>query len=164
MFTSSSNKVEKIMRVLFLKKLFLWPRFRLEIAKSLENAIQPNVLEISLALTNSMKIIQNSILVAMEISLSDLKKSCPFIENNSLFEKDYFNLENGLFASFDYFLKSLLDSEWHRLSFKTKQLMTDLTTLRKLLDYLVRYDAFSFYYLLNKIRATASDQQFQSLW
>jgi DNA excision repair protein ERCC-4 len=166
-FTSAMNRTEKIMRVLYLKKLYLWPRFRLEIAKNLELSLQPTVLEISLNLTPSMKIIQNSILIAMDISLSDLKKSCPYLDfsaNSNTMEKEHFNLENGLFQSFDNYLKMVLESEWHKLSLKTKQLMNDITTLRKLLDYLIRYDAFSFYYLLTKLQATSSEQSSPSLW
>jgi hypothetical protein len=36
--------------------------------------------------------------------------------------------------------------------------------LRKLLDYLIRYDAFSFYYLLMKLQQASTDQATPSLW
>lgn len=183
--TNSFHKIEKLLKTLYLKKLFLWPRFRLEIAKALEGkgVITPNVIELSLSLTNHMKIIQSSILVAMETCLQELKKSCPHLESFQTLEDtidkivgketiigggggsgSYFSLENLLFHHFDYVLRNQLDTEWHKLSFKTKQLISDITTLRQLLDYLVRYDAFSFYYLLTKIQATSSEQQSPSLW
>jgi len=47
-------------------------------------------------------------------------------------------VENGLFKSFDEIVRRQLDPIWHTLGKKTKQLVSDLKTLRKLLDYLVR--------------------------
>jgi len=38
-----------------------------------------------------------------------------------------------------------LESEWHNVSFRVKQLIEDLGTLRRLLDNLLRYDAVTFY-------------------
>ena len=40
-------------------------------------------------------------------------------------------------------LRVQLDPEWHRLSARTKQLLSDLTSLRQVLGYLLRYDAVS---------------------
>ena len=48
-------------------------------------------------------------------------------------------VENGLFKSFDEIVKRQLNPIWHMLGKKTKQLVSDLRTLRKLLEYLVRY-------------------------
>ena len=59
---------------------------------------------------------------------------------------------------------SQLESEWHRTAPRTKQLVADVSVLRKLLDYLVRYDAFSFYYLLMKLQVASSEQLSPSLW
>jgi hypothetical protein len=36
--------------------------------------------------------------------------------------------------------------------------------LRKLLDYLIRYDAFAFYYLLMKLQQASNEQATPSLW
>ncbi|MCD7470738.1 hypothetical protein HAX54_010839 [Datura stramonium] len=44
---------------------------------------------------------------------------------------------------------------------KTKQLVSDLKTLRKLLDYLVRYDAVTYLKYLDSLRASES---FRSVW
>lgn len=43
-----------------------------------------------------------------------------------------------MFKSFDEIVRRQLDPIWHTLGKKTKQLVSDLKTLRKLLDYLVR--------------------------
>lgn len=146
------------MRTLFLKKLYLWPRFRLEIAQALENHLQPEVVELKMSLTTNMRSIQNAILVCLNTCLTELKKACPNLEAEQM------TLENGLFGSFDYMIRSQLDPEWHRVSFRTKSIINDLGVLRKLLDYLIRYDAFSFYYLLLKLQATSSSQSSPALW
>jgi DNA excision repair protein ERCC-4 len=148
------------MKMLFIRKLYLWPRFRREIDTQLDSN-QPDVIELSLPLTPAMKAIQSAVLVAMNTCLSELRKSVPQLESSST---PLLTLENGLFQSFDRTLRNQLDADWHKISYKAKQLVTDLSTLRKLLDYLIRYDAFSFYYLLLKLQAASSEQASPSLW
>lgn len=156
--TNGYMKVERLLRSLYLQKLFLWPRFRLEVARALEMHTQPDVIELSLPLSKHMLAIQNGILVAMTTCLKELKKSCPSLDTSQ------WTLENGLFHHFDSSIRAQLDPEWHRIAFRTKQIVSDLTVLRKLLDYLVRYDAFSFYYLLTRLHAASRGQASPSLW
>ncbi|GKB37355.1 DNA repair endonuclease UVH1, partial [Tanacetum coccineum] len=61
-------------------------------------------------------------------------------------------VENGLFKSFDEIVKRQLDPIWHTLGKKTKQLVSDLRTLQKLLEYLVRYDAVTYLKYLDSLR------------
>jgi DNA excision repair protein ERCC-4 len=63
-----------------------------------------------------------------------------------------------------FLLCSQLEAEWHRTPQRTKQLVTDVGVLRKLLDYLIRYDAFAFYYLLMKLQQASNEQATPSLW
>lgn len=70
-------------------------------------------------------------------------------------------VENGLFKSFDEIVRRQLDPIWHTLGKKTKQLVSDLKTLRKLLDYLVRYDAVSFLKYLDTLRVS---EGVRSMW
>ena len=151
------GKVERLLRLLYVKKLYLWPRFRLEIVNILDK-VQPEVIELSLPLTPHTKLIQSALLVAMKSCISELKKSCPQLEMANC------TLENGLFHSFDISIRNQLDQDWHRITFRSKQLVADLTTLRKLLDYLINYDSFSFYYMLLKIQSASAEQISPSLW
>ncbi|RYG69231.1 hypothetical protein EON64_03255 [archaeon] len=151
-------KVERLLRSLYLTKLYLWPRFRLEVARALESCVQSSVIELSVPLTKHMLAIQSAVLVAMNTCMSELKKSCPSLVTS------HWTLQNGLFHNFDTSIRSQLDPDWHRIAFRTKQIVGDLTVLRKLLDYLVRYDAFSFYYLLMKLHAASKEQHSPSLW
>ncbi|CAL5187698.1 unnamed protein product [Lathyrus oleraceus] len=70
-------------------------------------------------------------------------------------------VENGLFKSFDEIVRRQLDPIWHTLGKQTKQLVSDLKTLRKLLDYLVRYDAVTYLKYLDTLRVSES---FRSVW
>ncbi len=119
---------------------------------------QPEVIELALNLTDNMKAIQSSVLVAMNSCLSELKKALPHLDTS------FMSLENGLFRSFDYSIRNQLDPEWHRISPRTKQLVNDITSLRRLLDYLLRYDAYTFYSFLLSLKSASALQSFPSLW
>eukprot|EP01031_Cornospumella_fuschlensis_P029931 gene29931-36146_t len=151
-------KVERLLRSLYLTKIYLWPRFRLEVARALDSSAQSSVIELSIPLTKHMQAIQNAVLVAMNTCITELKKSCPSLDTTN------WTLQNGLFHNFDTSIRMQLDPDWHRIAYRTKQIVGDLTVLRKLLDYLVRYDAFSFYYLLMKLHSASKEQLSPSLW
>jgi DNA excision repair protein ERCC-4 len=120
------------MKALYVKKLYLWPRFQLTVSEALDK-FQPEVIELTQPLTENMKAIQGAVLVAMKSCIAELKKAVPQLDTF------FMSLENGLFKSFDLALKAQLDPEWHKLSPRTKQLVNDVGQLRKLLDYLLRY-------------------------
>lgn len=67
---------------------------------------------------------------------------------------DDFTVEKALFKSFDVIIRRQLDPIWHRVSAKTKHLVSDLKTLRSLLSYLVSYDSVNFNLYLETILAT----------
>lgn len=48
---------------------------------------------------------------------------------------DDLNVENAYFRSFDAIVRRQLDPVWHKVGPKTKQLVSDLATLRNLLKY-----------------------------
>ena len=50
-------------------------------------------------------------------------------------DSDEFTLENAITRSFDKIVRLHLDPVWHQLSAKTKQLVTDIKTLRLVLEY-----------------------------
>jgi len=157
--TGTFAKVDRTMKLLWLQKLYLWPRFHEAIVKSLDSS-QPEVIEILQPLSDSMKTMQSAILVALSTVINELKKAAPTLETG------YMTLENGLFSAFDHVVRSQLEPEWHRISTRTKQLVADLRSLRGLLDYLIRYDSLTFYYHLLRLRADsiARDSFSPSLW
>jgi hypothetical protein len=50
-------------------------------------------------------------------------------------ELDDLNVENAYFRSFDVLVRRQLDPVWHKAGPKTKQLVNDLGTLRRLLKF-----------------------------
>ncbi|MPC42842.1 DNA repair endonuclease XPF [Portunus trituberculatus] len=60
-FTAGFCHVERIMRNLFVKKLYLWPRFHVDVNTCLEK-FHPEVVELHLSMTPAMKEIQMSLL------------------------------------------------------------------------------------------------------
>lgn len=96
---SGFGKVERLMRVLYVKKLYMWPRFRLEIVEALKRNGEPEVVELVTNLTPCMKNIQSAILAAMNTCIQELKKAAPQLETSQM------TLENGLFQAFDFSIK-----------------------------------------------------------
>lgn len=132
---SGFAKTERTMKCLYLRKLHLWPRFHVEVSNELERDA-PVVVDIRVPMTKHMVGIQKAIIEVMDACLKEMRKT------NKVDVEDL-TVENGLFKSFDEIVRRQLDPIWHTLGKKTKQLVSDLKTLRKLLDYLVRYLAFT---------------------
>ncbi|KAL5728439.1 DNA repair endonuclease uvh1 [Ranunculus cassubicifolius] len=126
---SGFAKAERIMKSLYLKKLYFWPRFQVYVSQDLEKD-PPVVVDIRVEMSVNMKGIQKAVIEAMDACLKEIRKT------NKVDVEDL-TVENGLFKSFDEIIRRQLDPIWHTLGKKTKQLVTDLRTLRKLLDYLV---------------------------
>lgn len=143
---SGFSKTERIMKSLFVKRLYLWPRFHLSVSQAVEDS-PPDVVDIRMPLTPAMYGIQNAIIEVMDACLKELRKT------NKVDVEDL-TVENGLFKSFDEIIRSQLDPIWHTVGRKTKQLVGDLKTLRKLAEYLLRYDAVTFLRYLDTLRAS----------
>lgn len=150
-------KVDRLMKSLYVQKLYLYPRFHLAVLNSLGKYVA-DITDHPIQISKHMKDIQSAILVSINACLTELKKAVPHLETKSL------TLENGLFTNFDWALRSQLDPEWYKLSMKTKQLVSDISDLRKLLEYLLRYDAYTFYSFLLSLRASNQAQPYPSLW
>nr|CAD1835044.1 unnamed protein product [Ananas comosus var. bracteatus] len=102
----------------------------------------------------AMKGIQSAVLEAMDACLKELRRT------NKVDVEDL-TVEKGLFKSFDEIVRRQLDPIWHTIGKKTKQLVSDLKTLRKLLDYLVRYDAVTYLKYLDTLRVS---EGVRSVW
>lgn len=103
----------------------------------------PEVVDIRVPMSAYMIEIQKAVIEVMDACLKEMRKT------NKVDVEDL-TVENGLFKSFDEIIRRQLDPIWHTLGKKTKQLVSDLKTLRKLLDYLVRYHPAIFYSVLQQ--------------
>lgn len=59
-------------------------------------------------------------------------------------ESDDLTVDNALFKSFDSLMRSQLDPHWHKIGPKTRQLVSDMATLRQLLTLLLATDCVGF--------------------
>lgn len=150
---SGFAKAERTLKCLFLRKLHLWPRFQVYISEDLERD-PPEVVDIRVPMSAYMVGIQKAVIEVMDACLKEMRKT-------NKVDVDDLTVENGLFKSFDEIVRRQLDPIWHTLGKKTKQLVSDLKTMRKLLDYLVRYDAVTYLKYLDSLRASES---FRSVW
>lgn len=162
-FTMGFQPLTTIMRNLFLRKPILYPRFHVAVAKSLEGKRKAEVIELEVPMTDAMREIQNAVLECVEVSIMELKKA------NTGLEMDDWNLDSALHRSFDTIIRRQLDPVWHRTSFRTKQIVRDLSLLRTILHSLLTFDAVSFNKYLDTVLAASSPppgstRQSQSPW
>ncbi|KAK2820840.1 hypothetical protein Q5P01_023799 [Channa striata] len=135
-FSSGFCQVERVMRNLFVKKLYLWPRFQVSVNTVLDRH-KPEVVEL-----------HSSILDIMSACLKELKRYNPTLDAEDL------SLENTLGHAVQKTIRHYLDPLWHQLGTKTKALVQDLKVLRVLLLYLTQYDCVTFLNLLESLRSS----------
>ncbi|NXY02616.1 XPF endonuclease, partial [Pteruthius melanotis] len=146
-FNTGFCHVERVMKNLFVGKLYLWPRFHIAVHSFLEKH-KPEVVEIHVAMTPAMLAIQTAILDILNACLRELKRYNPALEVEDL------SLENAIAKPFDKTIRHYLDPLWHQLGAKTKSLVQDLKILRTLLLYLTQYDCVTFLNLLESLKAS----------
>ncbi|KAK9806779.1 hypothetical protein WJX72_002577 [[Myrmecia] bisecta] len=152
-FAAGFAKVEKVMKALFLRRLYLWPRYEASVKESLDK--EPcEVVDLALRLTPAMAAIYDAIAELMDSCIKELRRS------NKIDTTDL-TLENGLLKNFDELVRRQLDAVWHTVSHRTRQVVADLRTLRALADFLLRLDAVTFLTYLDTLRATEGTT---SLW
>ncbi|KAL7330954.1 DNA repair protein RAD16, variant 2 [Mucor circinelloides] len=160
-FVTGFAPLQNTMKSLFLRKVHLWPRFQITVTEDLAKT-NDNVIELRQPMSESMDIIQQSLVQCMEETLAELKRA------NAQIDIGEFTIENSFFKSFDAIVRRQLDPIWHRVSSASKQLVGDLKILRQLLGYLTTYDCVSFYSFIETVIAanTAQDgkQIKQSQW
>lgn len=144
-FTVGFSKVERIMKALFVKKLYLWPRFHATINNCLSKH-EPDVIELHVHITPKMQSIQSTLLDVMNYVVKELKRL------NKYLDLDELTVENAVAKKFHKQLHLQIDPIWHQLSTTTKQLFSDLKTLRSLIISLTYEDSVSFYAMLNRLR------------
>ncbi|KAL4098991.1 hypothetical protein QTP88_023494 [Uroleucon formosanum] len=141
-FTYGFTKIERIMKTLFVSKLYLWPRFHLAVKSSLDK-INPEVIELHVELTPAMKEIQTSLLDLINYSIKELKRLNPSLDTEEI------TVENSLSKCFHKILQTQLNPIWHRLSSTTKQLVSDLKLLRNLMISVTSLDSVRFQSVLS---------------
>lgn len=125
-FTMGFGHIERIMRNLFVKELYLWPRYHAVIKKCLQ-PYEPILHELSIPISESLTRIQNHLLDLMNFQLKEIRRINPSLDMEEI------TVENCVNRKFQKFLHAQLDHVWNQLSAKTKLLVTDLNILRNLM-------------------------------
>lgn len=144
-FTVGYSQVERVMKALFVKKLYLWPRFHTTVNNCLSKH-EPDVIELHVKITPKMQNIQTALLDVMNYVVKELKRL------NKYLDLDELTVENAIAKKFHKQLHFQLDPMWHQLSTTTKQLFSDLKTIRSLIISLTYEDSVSFYSTLNRLQ------------
>ncbi|KAI0002433.1 hypothetical protein BJV74DRAFT_599304 [Russula compacta] len=161
--TSGLSPLRSIMKELQLHTVLIYPRFHQAVKDSLERK-RADVVELYQPMTESMKEIHGGLVQCMSTTLAELKRS------NTTLDLDDLNVENAYFRSFDAIVRRQLEPVWHRVGPRTKQLVNDLATLRRLLAYLLNYHPLAFHAYLETIiasntqSAAGNPRQNQSPW
>jgi DNA excision repair protein ERCC-4 len=130
-FATGFSPLASSLRNLFLRKASLWPRFHVTVAESLEGHRKAEVIELEVPMSDKMREIQNAVLECVELCIGELKKA-----NTGLDMADW-TLDSALHRSFDVAIRRQLDPMWHRVSFRTRQIVSDLSDLRAILQYVM---------------------------
>lgn len=143
-----------VLTQLKLRDVYLWPRFHNDVSNNLGRH-KADVIELYQPLTDAMMLIQQAIYDCIEATLAEIRRSnaAGMILQDA---EDFCTVDNALFKSFDTIIRSQLDPSWHKIGPKTKQLVSDLTTLRKLVNYQLQLDCVSFNQFLETILSTNS--------
>jgi DNA excision repair protein ERCC-4 len=133
------------MRGLLAGKLFLWPRFEARVIEDL-NHRQPEVVELAVPLTERMSrmylaLQQLTLAIVDEILKAQIAVDVPKPTLENVFRENWYSLISGQ-----------LWGQWILLGMKTKQLLADLLTMRKMGVALLHYDCVLFNRYLETIR------------
>jgi len=90
-------------------------------------------------MTDHMLAIQQAIIGIMDQCLLDLRQANPQADVSA------FTSANAIFKTFDKTIQAALDPIWNKVSQRSKQIVADLKTVRKLLLMLTSYDCVTFF-------------------
>jgi DNA excision repair protein ERCC-4 len=156
-FSSGFFRVEKVMKSLYVKKLFLWPRFHTDVGAAL-TATNIDLVELKQSMSPRLAAVQRAIVEAMDSCLVEIRKS-------NKVDVTELTMEAALLTSFDAIIRRQLAPVWNKVGAKTKQLVEDLKTLRKLLGFVAEYDCVTFLDLLDNLRSSMlSDTGHPPFW
>ncbi|KAH0822060.1 hypothetical protein GEV33_000731 [Tenebrio molitor] len=156
-FTMGFGHVERVMRTLFVKELYIWPRFHSMVIQSLKQ-YEPQVVELHVPISENMSNMQTYILELMNMTVKELKRI------NKTVELQEITVENCLTKKFQKNLQMQLDGIWNQLSDKSRQLVADLKTLRHLIISMHYSDPITFYSTLSSYRTMEYAQTATWVW
>jgi len=102
------------MRLCFVKKLHLWPRYHESVISAL-GQLEVEMVELEQELTESMGLIQNDLINIMDACLVEVRKT-------NKIDLSELTLEGALHTEFDQVVKRQLQPVWHKVGGTTRSL------------------------------------------
>ncbi|XP_055923295.1 DNA repair endonuclease XPF [Eupeodes corollae] len=146
-FTIGYSQIERTMRNLFVKELYIWPRFHALVRASLKR-FEAQTVELHVPMSEKMITIQGHILDIMNYLVKEIKRI------NRTVDLDEITVENCVTKHFHKILQAQLDCIWHQLNSQTKLIVADLKVLRNLMISTIYNDSVSAYALIKRYRTT----------
>ncbi|KAJ5708628.1 DNA repair protein [Penicillium malachiteum] len=146
-FTTGFAPLANMLRNLFLQKASLWPRFHVTVSEALEGDRKAEVIELEVPMSSKMRDIQNAVLECVELSVAELRKS------NTGLDMEQWTMDSALHRNFAPAIRRQLQTIWHRVTPRTKQIVSDLEALQSILHALLTYDSVAFVKFLDTIAA-----------
>ena len=117
-----------------------------------------DLVELKQSMSPRLAAVQRAIVEAMDSCLVEIRKS-------NKVDVTELTMEAALLTSFDAIIRRQLAPVWNKVGAKTKQLVEDLKTLRKLLGFVAEYDCVTFLDLLDNLRSSMlSDTGHPPFW
>lgn len=157
---SGFSKIDKTLKALQVRNLYLYPRFHEAVKEELE-LYAPEVEELQQPLSPSMKEIQNAIVAALQTCMRELKNLTSALVE---WTGEDLSMENCVLPNFHLTVKRQLEKDWHRLRPQTRQLVEDLRTLGTLFQILIQADCVRFWSVLNNIQTNSAGARYPSMW
>ncbi|KAM8719582.1 hypothetical protein ACLKA7_005768 [Drosophila subpalustris] len=146
-FTIGYAHIERTMRNLFVKQLYIWPRFHATVRAAL-HPWQAQTIELHVPLGPRINSIQTHILDIMNFLVREIKRI------NRTVDLEAITVENCVTKKFHKILQAQLDCIWHQLNSQTKLIVADLKILRSLMISTMYHDSVSAYALIKRYRGT----------
>lgn len=148
------HRVEKVMRMLYLSRLSLWPRFHTTVRDAFKNHV-PDLIDLSIPLTERMQALHNAFSDVIKAVLADLRNASHALDYSEIFREQDQGKET-LVVNFDDVVRRQLDGSICMRNPRVRGLLSDLTTLRTLLREMFELNAVSFYQRIVTVRATVT--------
>lgn len=138
-----TKHLDKVMSLLCINNIFLWPRFEENVQQSLGEG--PRIIELEIDMTPKMKIIKTNIINLMKKAISAIQNTHKEVDLGD-------DITSSCLLHLDSIVSSQLLPIWNHVSRATKSLIDDLRQLRHIALNLTQIDSVLFHSLLQNIR------------
>lgn len=147
------HNCEKVMRMLYLSRLCLWPRFHKAVKSSLRGHV-PDLVDLSVNLSDKMLSLMQALREIVRLILDELRISTKLIDISDVY-REVEGKGTVPVAFFDEVVRRQIDGAEEKVSWKVKGLIGDLSTLRELISDVLNCSAVQFYHKIVTLRHTS---------